>query len=48
MNVTFKRTGERRYGVWVQRSGEPELMMHPAPGYDGSIPHDLAHFVVER
>jgi hypothetical protein len=48
VNVTFKRTGERRYGVWVERPGEPELMMHPAPLYDASIPHDLAHFVVER
>ncbi len=48
MNVTFKRTGERRYGVWVAKPGEPELMMHPAPGYDAAIPHDLAHFVVER
>jgi hypothetical protein len=48
MRVTFKRTGERRYGVWIEWPGEPELMMHPAPLYDAQIPHDLAHFVVER
>src|SRR3954462_768424 len=48
MQVTFKRTGERRYGVWVERPGAPCLAMHPAPAYDPDIPHDLAHFVVER
>jgi hypothetical protein len=48
MQVTFKRTAERRYGVWIERPGAPPLVMHPAPGYDPEIPHDLAHLVVER
>src|SRR3954451_1479440 len=48
MQVTFTRTGDRRYGVWVERPGAPGLAMHPAPAYDPDIPHDLAHFVVER
>jgi hypothetical protein len=48
MQVTFKRTGERRYGVWIERPGAPDLVMHPAPGYDAEIPHDLAHLIVER
>src|SRR3954466_8151309 len=48
MQVTFTRTGDRRYGVWIARPGAPCLAMHPAPAYDPDIPHDLAHFVVER
>src|SRR4051812_7490566 len=48
MLVTFKRTGERRYGVWIERPDGAPLVMHPAPGYDPEIPHDLAHLVVER
>ena len=42
MDVTFTRTGERRYSVSVG-----ELAVHPAPGYDDVIPHDLVHFAVE-
>lgn len=42
MDVTFTRTGERRYGVSVGA-----LMVHPAPGYDDEIPHDLVHLAVE-
>jgi hypothetical protein len=48
MQVTFRRTGERRYAVEVERSGAPPLVMDPAPGYDERMPHDLAHFLVER
>ena len=47
MKVTFKRTGERRYGVFVERENAPAMMMHPAPGYDEFLPHDLLHFVAE-
>jgi hypothetical protein len=39
MDVTFTRTGQRRYSV---RAGA--LAVHPAPGYDDGIPHDLVHF----
>jgi hypothetical protein len=47
MNVTFKRTGERRYGVFIEREKGHALVMHPAPGYDEFLPHDLLHFVAE-
>lgn len=48
MEVTFKRTAQRRYAVVVNRPGASALAMHPAPGYDPLLPHDLAHFIVER
>ena len=47
MEVTFTKTGARRYRVAVTRDKAPELMMDPAPGYDPFLPHDLVHFVVE-
>jgi hypothetical protein len=47
MVVRFRRTGERRYGVFVERENAPALMMHPAPGYDEFLPHDVLHFVAE-
>lgn len=48
MEVTFERTGARRYGVRVTRAGFPTVEMDPAPGYDPRLPHDLIHFVVEE
>ena len=47
MKVTFMRTGERRYGVLVERTSGPAMAIHPAPGYDDVLPHDLLHFVAE-
>jgi hypothetical protein len=47
MRVQFKRTGERRYGIWVERDRAPAMMMHPAPGFDPYLPHDVLHFVAE-
>jgi hypothetical protein len=47
MRVHFKKTGERRYGVWVERELAPAMMMHPAPGFDPYLPHDVLHFVAE-
>jgi hypothetical protein len=47
MRVHFKKTGGRRYGVFVEREQAPDVMMHPAPGYDDDLPHDLLHFVAE-
>jgi len=47
MEVTFKRTGERRYAVIVALPGQSPRWTHPAPGYDEHIPHDLVHYVVE-
>lgn len=47
MEVSFVKTGLRRYGVLVRRERAPELVMNPAPGYDDFLPHDLLHFVAE-
>lgn len=47
MDVSFRRTGERRYAVVVAIAGEPPQVMDPAPGFDDRIPHDLVHYVVE-
>jgi len=47
VEVTFTKTGARRYRVAVKRDRAPELVMDPAPGYDPFLPHDLIHFVVE-
>ncbi|RAY15245.1 hypothetical protein DPM19_11065 [Actinomadura craniellae] len=47
MDVTFKRTGERRYGLIVTAPGQGTRQKDPAPGYDDHIPHDLVHYVVE-
>jgi hypothetical protein len=47
MDVTFRRTGERRYAVIVAVPGKPLQALDPAPGYDHDIPHDLVHYVVE-
>lgn len=47
MEVVFKRTGARRYAVNVAVPGRGVQRIHPAPGYDDDIPHDLVHYVVE-
>ena len=47
MEVHFRRTGERRYAVIINRKGLPIVEMDPAPGFDPLIPHDLMHLVVE-
>jgi len=47
MTLIFRRTGQRRYAVEVQRPGLPDLEMSPAPGYDPLMPHDMMHLVVE-
>src|SRR5688500_3716482 len=47
MNVSFKRTGERRYAVIVTVPGKAPQVMDPAPGYDDDIPHALVHYLVE-
>ena len=47
VEVSFRRTGLRRYAVIVTVAGEPTRAMDPAPGYDDDIPHDLVHYVVE-
>ena len=47
MTLVFRRTGQRRYAVEVQRPGLPNLEMNPAPGYDPLMPHDMMHLVVE-
>jgi len=47
MEVTFRKTGRRRYAIDVRREGFPDVTMDPAPGFDPHLPHDLVHFVVE-
>ncbi len=47
MQVSFEKTGARRYGVLVNRERASKLVMDPAPGYDDYLPHDLLHFVAE-
>ena len=47
MKVTFMKTGERRYGVYVQRESGPAMIASPAPGFHEYLPHDLLHFVAE-
>ena len=47
MKVTFTKSGERRYGVYVERDRAPALWLDPAPGYDPDVPHDLLHFLAE-
>lgn len=48
MQVTFTRTGARRYRVTATRETGADLIMEPAPGFDEHLPHDLVHFLVER
>ena len=48
MDVTFRRTGERRYAVVAEPDGHPAVTMDPAPGFDPRLPHDLVHYAVER
>lgn len=47
MEVTFERTGERRYAVRLVVPGHGTRYTNPAPGYDAHIPHDLVHYMVE-
>ncbi|HTG92947.1 MAG TPA: hypothetical protein VL866_10190 [Pyrinomonadaceae bacterium] len=47
MEVHFRRTGERRYAVIINRKDLPIVEKDPAPGFDPLLPHDLMHLVVE-
>jgi len=47
MILVFRRTGQRRYAIEAKRPQFPDIEMNPAPGYDGFMPHDLMHLVVE-
>ena len=47
VNVSFVKSGARRYGVRVERDRAPALCIESAPGYDDHLPHDLLHFVAE-
>jgi hypothetical protein len=47
MEITFRRTGERRYAVVVRPERRPAVTMDPAPGFDPQLPHDLVHYAVE-
>jgi len=47
MNITFTRSGERTYTTFALRD---DGVMLEVPSYDRTspLPHDLAHYVVER
>lgn len=45
--VRFVKSSRRHYGVVVERSSGPALVVEPAPGWDEFLPHDLLHFVAE-
>lgn len=47
MKVHFIRSGERRYGMRIERASGLTLVMDPAPGFDPDLPHDMVHLVVE-
>ena len=47
MEVSFERTGERRYATVVTLPGQHPRRADPAPGFDAHIPHDLVHYLVE-
>ena len=47
MEVQFRRTGERQYGVTINRKDLPVVERNSAPGYDPLVPHDLMHLIVE-
>jgi hypothetical protein len=48
VRVTFTRVHAKGYAVSVEGPGIDPLKMHPAPGYDARLPHDVAHFIVEN
>ena len=47
MEVTFTKTGDRRYRVSVE-GPKVGSYMEPALGYHALLPHDMAHFIVEN
>lgn len=47
MEITFKKTGARTYEVLARR-GDGVVLRVRTPDRPASLPHDLAHFVVER
>ena len=48
MQVTFTRRSGRGYGVEVVRDFDPPARMQASPGFDESLPSDLAQLLVER
>jgi len=47
MEVTFTKLHGRRYRMTVVRERGPELAPRQGPGYDGRLPHDAVHLLVE-
>jgi hypothetical protein len=46
VRVTFRKAGDERYSVHVDRDRYPDLWCGTV-GYDDRLPHDLLHFVAE-
>jgi hypothetical protein len=47
MEITFTRSGERTYSTLVMRD-DGVLVEVPASDRSSSLPHDIAHYIVER
>jgi hypothetical protein len=47
VEVTFTKHADRGYSTSIRRSDGVTLTLRPA-GASPAIPHDLAHFVIER
>ncbi len=48
MEVEFRRTAERTYGIRILRENLPDLEMSSAPGFDVLMPDDMCHRIVEQ
>ena len=47
MEITFTKTGQRKYEVLARR-GDKVVLRVQTPDRPQSLPHDLAHYLVER
>jgi hypothetical protein len=48
MRVTFTKAASWQYTISIDRERGPRLLPRGAPGFDESMPHDLAHYLVEE
>ena len=47
MKITFTRSGERTYTTFIERD-DGVIIQVPSHDRSSSLPHDMAHYVVER
>ena len=48
MKVTFTKIHAKGYSVSAEADGVIVTTFNPAPGYHPRLPHDVAHFIVEK